>query len=84
MTKDGLRARIWTVLRARRVARFPFPIEDRIPNFSRAERAAARAAELPEWKAARRLKMNPDAAQRPLRAMPVLARLRERRERRRR
>jgi 5-formyltetrahydrofolate cyclo-ligase len=32
-----------------------------------AERAAARAAELPEWKRARRIKCNPDAPQRPLR-----------------
>ncbi len=52
---------------AHRVARFPFPIEDRIPNFVGAEAAAERAAALPEWKAARRLKCNPDAPQRPLR-----------------
>jgi 5-formyltetrahydrofolate cyclo-ligase len=67
VTKDQLRAHIWTLLRVRRVARFPFPVEDRIPNFAGAEDAAARAAELPEFKAARRMKMNPDAAQRPLR-----------------
>ncbi len=58
---------MWALLRDRRVARFPFPIEDRIPNFVGAERAAARAAELPEWRRARRLKCNPDAPQRPLR-----------------
>jgi 5-formyltetrahydrofolate cyclo-ligase len=58
---------MWALLRTRRVARFPFPITDRIPNFAGAERAAARAAELPEWKRARRLKCNPDAPQRPLR-----------------
>jgi 5-formyltetrahydrofolate cyclo-ligase len=58
---------VWRRLVARRVARFPFPIEDRIPNFVGAETAAARAAALPEWKAARRLKCNPDAPQRPLR-----------------
>ena len=66
-TKGALRARIWRSLRERRVARFPFPIDDRIPNFVGAERAAALAATLPEWKRARRLKMNPDAPQRPLR-----------------
>jgi 5-formyltetrahydrofolate cyclo-ligase len=54
-------------LRDRRVARFPFPITDRIPNFVGAERAAARAAELPEWKRAKRIKCNPDAPQRPIR-----------------
>jgi 5-formyltetrahydrofolate cyclo-ligase len=67
MSKDALRRRVWRRLVARRVARFPFPIEDRIPNFVGAEAAAERAAALPEWKAARRLKCNPDAPQRPLR-----------------
>ena len=65
--KDALRRRVWQRLVARRVARFPFPIEERIPNFVGAEAAAARAATLPEWGAARRLKCNPDAPQRPLR-----------------
>ena len=67
MTKDALRRRVWQLLVARRVARFPFPIDDRIPNFVGAEAAAARAAALPEWRAARRLKCNPDAPQRPVR-----------------
>ena len=58
---------MWALLRKRRVARFPFPITDRIPNFVGAERAAARAGELPEWRRARRIKCNPDAPQRPLR-----------------
>jgi 5-formyltetrahydrofolate cyclo-ligase len=49
------------------VARFPFPITERIPNFVGAERAADRAAGLPEWKRAERIKCNPDAPQRPLR-----------------
>jgi 5-formyltetrahydrofolate cyclo-ligase len=58
---------MWTLLRERRVARFPFPITDRIPNFVGAERAAARVAQLPEWTRAKRIKCNPDAPQRPLR-----------------
>jgi len=66
-TKAALRTRVWRRLAARRVARFPFPIEDRIPNFIGAEAAALRAATLPEWNAARRLKCNPDAPQRPVR-----------------
>jgi 5-formyltetrahydrofolate cyclo-ligase len=65
--KQTLRERIWALLERRRVARFPFPVAGRIPNFHGAERAAALAAALPEWKAARRLKCNPDAPQRPLR-----------------
>jgi 5-formyltetrahydrofolate cyclo-ligase len=67
MTKNALRERVWQLLVARRVARFPFPIEDRIPNFVGAEAAASRAATLPEWRKARRLKCNPDAPQRPVR-----------------
>ena len=67
MTKQALRERVWHLLVARRVARFPFPIEDRIPNFVGAEAAAARAATLLEWRKARRLKCNPDAPQRPVR-----------------
>ena len=67
MTKDALRRRVWQLLVARRVVRFPFPIDDRIPNFVGAEAAAVRAALLPEWRAARRLKCNPDAPQRPVR-----------------
>ena len=58
---------MWKRLRARGAARFPFPITDRIPNFVGAERAAARAAELPEWTRAERIKCNPDSPQRPLR-----------------
>ena len=67
MTKDALRRRVWRLLADRRVARFPFPIEGRIPNFVGAEAAAARAALVPEWREARALKCNPDAPQRPVR-----------------
>ena len=65
--KQALRERIWKLLERRRVARFPFPVVGRIPNFRGAEQAAARVAALPEWQAARRLKCNPDAPQRALR-----------------
>ncbi len=58
---------MWKRLDRPGVARFPTPLRDRIPNFVGAERAAALAAELPEWKRATRLKCNPDAPQRPLR-----------------
>lgn len=65
--KHTVRERMWSLLERRHVARFPFPISGRIPNFRGAEQAAARAAALPEWKAARRLKCNPDAPQRAVR-----------------
>ena len=67
MTKAELRERIWSLLQRRRVARFPFPVHDRIPNFAGAAEAAVRLATLAEWKAARRLKVNPDAPQAPVR-----------------
>lgn len=67
VAKQKVRERIWALLARRRVARFPFPVTGRIPNFQGAEQAAARAAALPEWQRARRLKCNPDAPQRALR-----------------
>ncbi|OLC15120.1 MAG: 5-formyltetrahydrofolate cyclo-ligase [Candidatus Rokubacteria bacterium 13_1_40CM_69_27] len=66
-TKQEIRERVWALLEWRGVGRFPLPLGDRIPNFTGAEQAAARAAELPEWTAAGRLKCNPDAPQRALR-----------------
>jgi len=65
--KQAIRERTWKRLERRRVGRFPFPLAGRIPNFRGAEAAAARAATLPEWNAAHRLKCNPDAPQRALR-----------------
>ena len=65
--KQALRERMWALLTKRRVGRFPLPLDDRIPNFAGAEQAAARLSELPEWRAARTLKCNPDAPQRPVR-----------------
>jgi len=65
--KPEIRERVWALLTARRVGRFPLPLHDRIPNFAGAEVAARRLAELPEWKAARRIKCNPDAPQRAVR-----------------
>src|SRR5947209_5446555 len=62
-SKQALRERTWALLTRRRVGRFPMPLDDRIPNFAGAEQAAAR----PEWGAARTLKCNPDAPQRPVR-----------------
>lgn len=56
-------------LKSARAARFPFPIEGRIPNFVGAEAAARRLAELSIYKEARAVKVNPDAPQLPVRAM---------------
>jgi 5-formyltetrahydrofolate cyclo-ligase len=64
--KQAVRERVWAGLEAAGAARFPGP-QGRIPNFRGAERAAERLAELPEWRAARVLKCNPDAPQLPVR-----------------
>lgn len=50
------------------MARFPFPPHGRIPNFRGAEQAAERLFAHPLFARVRRIKVNPDAPQRPLRA----------------
>lgn len=65
-SKQDVRERIWTLLERERASRFP-GARGRIPNFRGAEQAAARLAELPEWRAARVVKANPDAPQLPVR-----------------
>jgi len=66
MDKRTLRKRTWGSLREAGAARFPGAV-GRIPNFTGAERAAARLADEPAWKAAHVLKCNPDLPQRPVR-----------------
>lgn len=51
-------------------ARFP-GTRGRIPNFTGAERAAERAASLPQWQRAEVVKANPDAPQWPVRTRAV-------------
>jgi 5-formyltetrahydrofolate cyclo-ligase len=65
--KDDARAAVWTALTEAGAARFPFPIEGRIPNFKGAETAAKRLFTLPPWRDARFLKINPDSPQKPVR-----------------
>jgi len=67
MAKQDLRERIWDLLEAEGIARFPFPPHDRIPNFAGAEAAAALLGETDEWQAAEAIKANPDAPQLPVR-----------------
>jgi len=67
-SKAEARQSVWDALRAAGVARFPFPPHGRIPNFDGAEQAAERLLDHPLLARARRIKVNPDAPQRPLRA----------------
>jgi 5-formyltetrahydrofolate cyclo-ligase len=66
-TKQALRMRVWAMLERHGVGRFPLPLTDRIPNFAGAAEAAEQLTALPEWRAARSLKCNPDAPQRAVR-----------------
>lgn len=69
--KAEARALAYHRLRAARAARFPFPIEGRIPNFVGAEAAARRLRTLVAYQRARTLKVNPDSPQLPVRIMAL-------------
>jgi len=66
---DKAATRQWVLeqLSEQRVARFPFPIRGRIPNFVGAEAAARRLVTLAPLAGASIVKANPDAPQRPVR-----------------
>ena len=70
-SKDEARALAYRRLREAKAARFPFPPEGRIPNFSGAQAAAEQLRTLDVYRRARALKVNPDAAQAPVRAMAL-------------
>jgi 5-formyltetrahydrofolate cyclo-ligase len=65
--KREIRERIWDLLERSGVAAFPRPVHGRIPNFVGAESACRNLRESGEWAAARVVKINPDAPQRPCR-----------------
>lgn len=67
-SKEAIRATVWEALRAEKAARFPFPLQHRIPNFRGAEAAAERLFASEAWQRAFAIKCNPDAPQRPVRA----------------
>ena len=68
--KWAIREAVWTALETARVVRGR-SVHDKIPHFIGCDEAAARVAELPEWRAARAVKSNPDQAQRPLRQLAL-------------
>jgi 5-formyltetrahydrofolate cyclo-ligase len=65
-SKKQIRSEVWRLLTAERAARFP-GAEGRIPNFIGAEACAKILADLPAWKKARVVKINPDSPQRAVR-----------------
>ena len=66
--KAAARGWVWDKLKDEKLAAFPFPPHGRIPNFKGAGEAARRLFEIPLYRDARALKVNPDSAQRPVRA----------------
>jgi len=69
--KDEARQVVWDRMNQPGVASFPFPAQGRIPNFVASRRAAERLFEEEPWRSARRLKVNPDAPQRPVRLLAL-------------
>jgi 5-formyltetrahydrofolate cyclo-ligase len=65
--KWAIRKTIWNTLEETDQADFPRPVHHRIPSFKGADAAAARLTELPEFVAARCIKVNPDTPQRAVR-----------------
>lgn len=67
-TKADARQAVWDALAEAKAARFPFPPHGRIPNFAGAREAAQRLLAQPVFEGVSRIKVNPDAPQRPVRA----------------
>ena len=65
-TKPEIRQELWSLLEAKKVARFP-GATGRIPNFSGAEACASQLAKTRWWQKAKILKINPDSPQRAIR-----------------
>ena len=70
-SKSAARHFVWDQLAKQGLAAFPFPPQGRIPNFVGARKAAERLFELEPWKSAKRIKVNPDAPQRPERELAL-------------
>lgn len=65
--KAAARGAVWDRLAEQRAAAFPFPPHGRIPNFKGSAAAARRLFAIPAFREARRIKCNPDSAQRAAR-----------------
>jgi 5-formyltetrahydrofolate cyclo-ligase len=69
--KAAARKAVWNALTKKRVARFPFPVRGRIPNFAGAKEAAERLLAHRLFKGARVIKVNPDSPQRWVRRLAL-------------
>jgi 5-formyltetrahydrofolate cyclo-ligase len=69
--KQSLREQVWQRIGADPAVRTGVSPMGRIPGFIGAEAAAERLSQLPEWQAARVLKLNPDTAQLAVRSRAI-------------
>lgn len=67
-SKSTARRHVWDALEKNKLAAFPFPPHGRIPNFKGARDAAERLFTIDAFAKAKAIKVNPDSAQRPVRA----------------
>jgi len=63
LTKRAIRKKVWDYLEKEKLARFPRPVYNRIPNFVGSEKAGSAIRELREFSAASVIKVNPDSPQ---------------------
>ncbi|XP_058669336.1 methenyltetrahydrofolate synthase domain-containing protein [Ammospiza caudacuta] len=73
-SKGDIREQVWEHLEASGLADFPRPVRGRIPNFKGSSHAATRLLGLQQFRAARAVKINPDAPQRNARFLTLEAR----------
>jgi len=70
--KWKIRKEIWDKLENKEIADFPRPVHHRIPNFKGSQAANDNIASLPEFQAARCVKVNPDTPQKHIRYLTLL------------
>lgn len=71
--KQRAREWVWSRLEETKAARFPFPVQGRIPNFAGAEEAARRLQDHEPFREADTIKVNPDSPQKPVREAALRA-----------
>jgi len=70
--KERIREGVWEALEKSGEAIFPLPARGRVPNFRGSDAAALRLRELKEYRSAKTVMVNPDAAQLPVRRMCLM------------
>jgi len=71
--KWKVRKKVWNYLEDNDIADFPRPVHHRIPNFKGSADAGRRLSELPEFRTAQVVKVNPDTPQKSVRVAVLQA-----------